>query len=331
MPDAPSVPPSASHGPDGPGGSRGSAAVTWLRALRAPSLTAGAMPALVAFALARMNHDVAWLHVVGVFVGLVALQAGVNLVNDLFDDASGLDRDPDFDDLAFPLGSRVLQEGIVTRAVMKRAAIACFAIGAACGVALDFVHPGHTVLGLGLLGFALGYFYTAPPLKIAYRGFGEPITFSLFGPVAGCGAFYVYTGGFAWPAFVVSCVVGLWSMTILFLHHFPQREADARHGKRTPVVRLGHERAGRLVPWMLALPYLLVGGSIVAGTFPFATALVVLTLPIAWRVGRAALTRPAHEKAMAGAAMRTLALHFFGSLALIAGFVLGPLLGGASG
>jgi 1,4-dihydroxy-2-naphthoate octaprenyltransferase len=292
----------------------------WLRAVRAPSLTAGAMPAVVAAAAARSDgYAIDVVHASVTFVGLVALQAGVNLVNDYFDDASGLDADPDFADSAFPLGSRVIQQGLLTRAAVKRAAIACFALGAACGLVLDAVHPGHVVLWIGLAGFALGFFYTAPPLRIAYRGVGEPITFALFGPVGGLGAYYVLTGTTSAAAAVVSCAVGLLAMAILFLHHFPQREADERHSKRTPIVRLGHAGAGRLVPAILAAPYLLVLAATWAGVIGWGALAMVLTAPLAVQVSRTALRRPDHARAMAGAALQTLAIHFFGGLLLAGG------------
>ena len=67
-------------------------------------------------------------------------------------------------------------------------------MGAACGLALNTIHPGHVVLALGATGFVLGWFYTAPPLRIAYRGAGEPVIFLLFGPLAGLGTYYVQTG-----------------------------------------------------------------------------------------------------------------------------------------
>ena len=197
-------------------------------------------------------------------------------------------------------------------------------MGAACGLILDTVHPGHVVLWLGLVGVALGYFYTAPPLQVAYRGAGEPITFSLFGPVAGLGAYYVLTGTVTTAAALVSCVVGFFSMAILYLHHFPQRDADARHGKRTPIVRLGAVRAGKLVPPMLAAPYLLLALAVGFGVLPVGALALWLTAPLAWRIGRVALARPEHERAMAGAALQMLAVHFFGSLALSVGLWASP-------
>jgi len=302
-----------------------SAARTLLQAVRAPSLTAGAMPAVLAAATAAWEgRPVEGLHFALVLLGLVSAQAGVNLVNDYFDDRSGVDADPEFADAAFPLGSRVIQQGLLSRRGVLRLAGACFALAAACGIALDRVHEGHVVLWLALAGGALGWGYTAPPLRIAYHGAGEPVTFALFGPVAGLGAYYVLTGGVSAAAVLVSVTIGLLAMAILFLHHFPQHEADARHGKRTPVVRLGRPRAGRLVAPMLVAPFAVVAGGVGAGLLPWPALAFALAAPLAWRAARTARRRPAHDRAMTGAAFDVLGVHFAGGLLLSAGLWLAP-------
>jgi 1,4-dihydroxy-2-naphthoate octaprenyltransferase len=295
-----------------------------VRAVRAPSLVAGLMPPLVAGALAAwQGRPVDPLHLALCALGVVALQAGVNLANDYFDDASGLDADPDFSSMPFPLGSRVIQSGALSRRGVLVFSAACFGAGAACGLALDAVHPGNVVLGLGAAGALLGWFYTAPPLRLAYRGVGEPVTFALFGPLAVLGTTYVLTGGVDAAAALLSVVVGLLVMTILYVHHFPQHEADRRHAKRTPVVRLGPARAGRLVPLFLALPYALVAAAVAAGMLPWPTLGFGLTLPLALRATRAALSRAEQPRAMTRAFAQVLGVHFFGSLLLAGGLLLG--------
>ena len=293
-----------------------------LRALRAPSLVAGAMPALVLTALvAHQGLAVHGGRFALCLIGLVALQAGVNVVNDLFDHRSGLDADPDFRTNPFPLGSRVIQSGALGTRGMGFLAATCFGVGLACGLVLDAVHPGHVVLALGVVGFVLGFFYTAPPLRIAYHGAGEPVTFLLFGPLAGMGAYYVQTGRFDPAALGVSCVVGVLAMAILYVHHFPQHAADARHGKRTPVVRLGPEGAGRLVPAILALPYLGVVGLVAAGALPAWALVFFLSAPLAVSAGRLALSRAADARAMTRAFARVAGLQLVGGL-LLAGSLL---------
>jgi 1,4-dihydroxy-2-naphthoate phytyltransferase len=295
-----------------------------LRATRAPSLVAGAMPAVVLTALvAHQGHDVDAARFAATLVGLVLLQAGVNLVNDYFDDQSGLDADPDFERNPFPLGSRVIQSGALSRRGVLGLAAACFAGGAACGLWLDTLHPGHVVLALGATGFLLGYFYTAPPLRIAYHGAGEPVTFLLFGPLAGLGSYYVQTGRFDAVAAFLSCIVGILVMAILYLHHFPQHEADARHHKKTPVVRLGPAGAGRLVPAMLTLPYLLVAVGVAAGWLPVFALAFFLSAPLAVSASRTALRSAADARAMTRAFGQVAGLHLVGGLLLAGGIWLG--------
>ncbi len=292
--------------------------VTFLRATRAPSLVAGAMPAIVLTALvhyegSETNWGAFWM----TMFGLMALQAGVNVINDLFDDASGLDADPEFDENPFPLGSRAIQGGFLSRRGMWILAGACFGTGAACGLWLNTLHPGNVVLGIGVVGFLLGYFYTAPPFKFAYYGVGEPIIFLLFGPLAGMGTYYVQTGRFeGGPAWLLSCLVGVLAMAILFMHHFPQHLADKRHGKKTPIVRLGPVGAGRVVPVMLALPYLMILGGVIAGWLPLFAMALFISFPFALRASQIALNRAEEPKAMTAAFGQVMLLHLTGGSAL---------------
>jgi 1,4-dihydroxy-2-naphthoate octaprenyltransferase len=304
-----------------------SAVATLLRATRAPSLFAGALPALVLTALvAAEGGSVHWGHFALTLLGLVAAQAGVNVVNDLFDDASGLDADPRFAKNPFPLGSRILQSGVLSRRGMWALAAGCFALALGCGLALDRAHAGHVVLAIGVAGFLLGFFYTAPPLRLAYRGAGEPVIFLLFGPLAGLGTYYVQTGRFSVSALLLASVVGLLDTAILYLHHFPQREADAKHGKRTPIVRLGAEGAARLVPALLASPFALVIGSVLAGAVGPGALVFVLAAPLALRAARSALADPADARSMTVAFSRTMGFALAGGLALTAGLAVSSLL-----
>jgi 1,4-dihydroxy-2-naphthoate octaprenyltransferase len=303
-----------------------SALATLVRATRAPSLFAGALPALVLTALVAAEGGPIRLGAFALtFLGLVAAQAGVNVVNDLFDDASGLDADPSYARNVFPLGSRVIQSGVLSRRGMWALAAGCFATALACGLALDRLHPGHVVLAIALAGFGLGFFYTAPPLRLAYRGLGEPVIFLLFGPLAGLGTYFVQTGRLSLPALLLSCVVGLLDTAILFLHHFPQREADAKHGKKTPVVRLGPAGAARVVPWLLALPFGLVAAAVLAGAVsPFALSFA-LAAPLALKAARTALAHAGDPRQMMAAFAQTMSFALAGGLALSGGLLAAAL------
>jgi 1,4-dihydroxy-2-naphthoate phytyltransferase len=293
---------------------------TLVRALRAPSLTAGAMPVLTVTALvASRGAHPDGLTFALTLLGMLAAQGAVNLVNDYFDDASGLDADPDFTRNPFPLGSRVIQSGALSKRGVALFAAACGAVAVACGLWLNARAPGNTLLAICLVAAALGYFYTAPPLRIAYHGAGEPVTFLLFGPLAGAGTEYAQTGSVTRAGLLLSCFVGLLAMAILYMHHFPQHDADKRHGKLTPVVRLGPAGAGRLVPMLLALPYAVLAAGIVAGWLPTGALLAFLALPFAVRAARIALRAPADPKLMTQAFASVFGLHFIGGLLLTGG------------
>ena len=188
---------------------------------------------------------------------------------------------------------------------------------------LNEIQPGNAILWIGLVGAALGYFYSAPPLRLSYLGVGEPIIFLLFGPLAGLGTYYVQTGRFDDPAaWLISVALGIVIMAVLFLHHFPQHEADARHGKKTPVVRLGPTRAGRLVPLMLVLPFLTIAAGVVAGSLPpFSLAFLGGAVP-AFGASRIALEHPADARRMTAAFSRVMLTLLSGGVLLSGGLVL---------
>lgn len=123
--------------------------------------------------------------------------------------------------------------------------ISLFLIAASlmAAVVFQFYHrmPWY-FLPLVIVGNLLGFFYTAPPLKLAYRGLGEPAT--------------VLAAGLVMPGMGYICLRGLLDLEFLALTpalmghgaffilsvEMPDLEADARGGKRNLMVRFGMQR-----------------------------------------------------------------------------------------
>jgi 1,4-dihydroxy-2-naphthoate octaprenyltransferase len=100
---------------------------------------------------------------------------------------------------------------------------------------------------------ALGHAYQGPPFRLSYKGLGEPICFTAFGPLA-VGAFYLAlaagTGGSVWmglppaPSLAqpgvmgAAALVGQTTTAILFTSHFHQEDGDREVGLALPGVRL---------------------------------------------------------------------------------------------
>jgi 1,4-dihydroxy-2-naphthoate octaprenyltransferase len=123
---------------------------------------------------------------------------------------------------------------------------------------------GTGVLAIGFAGLALGYFYTAPPLRLVARhGLGEIVIGLAFGPLITLGVFYVATAAsapelwsqFATMAFLVGIPAGLLTSNILLINQIPDTEGDAATGKAHLVVTFGY----RAAVWFYAL---FIGGAI---------------------------------------------------------------------
>ncbi|MCX7635203.1 MAG: prenyltransferase, partial [Syntrophales bacterium] len=110
------------------------------------------------------------------------------------------------------------------------------------GLILTIRH-GWPVLALGVFGVASAVFYTAPPIRFGYRGWGEVIMFVNFGPTLTLGAYYVQAGGVALEPLIVSLVPGLLMWSLIIINEIPDYEADRSGGKTNLVVRWGRERA----------------------------------------------------------------------------------------
>lgn len=213
----------------------------YLELSRAPFFTAIITPALLAAALAyRDTGSMNWVRFVLVMAGLVAAHAAANLFNDYFDYRLGADtaqvkRTP------FSGGSPHLVEGRERESTFLALALASLAASAACGVAVmallgDSFPPA---LGIGAAGVLLGVFYTAPPLKLTYRGLGESAILLAFGVLPVLGVYYVLAETFTLNAFLASLPPGFLITNIILANEFPDLVSDREAGKRTLVVRLG--------------------------------------------------------------------------------------------
>ena len=113
--------------------------------------------------------------------------------------------------------------------------------------------------------------YTAPPLKLVYRGLGEMAVALGFGPIMLLGAYVVQTGRAGAEPFVLSLVPGILIALILYVNEIPDRRSDAEAGKRTLPVRLPPATitTGYLAVAMAAFGIIVVG---VVGHLPVADA-----------------------------------------------------------
>ncbi|MBU4278338.1 MAG: prenyltransferase [Proteobacteria bacterium] len=223
-----------------------------VQAMRLPFLTGSLVPALVVAAWWWGRGLMPWDLLLLTLAGVGCLQSGANLINDFYD---AVGSDPlNRHATMFSGGSRVIQDGRMSRRAVGVLAVGFFVAAGACGgmvAAMD--RPW--ALAVGAAGLAGGWLYSAGPLALMSLGLGELCIFILFGPLLTWGVGYVLGGEF----WAVAWWLGLpqaWQITaVLWINQFPDMVADAAASKNNLVVRLGLARSRVLYAAMMLAPF----------------------------------------------------------------------------
>jgi 1,4-dihydroxy-2-naphthoate octaprenyltransferase len=193
-------------------------------------------------------------------LGLFLLTDGTYVSNEYFDyenDRANLTRigGPDGVGVTTTGGTRVLVRGLIPRRHALWFSIACFLLAIPVGLILRYrLGTGPLTLPLGLLGLFIGWFYTAPPIRACYRGWGE-LFIALGQGLVVFGAYYVQLGWSTMPLVVaLPWFVALPALKII--REFPDYDADRATGKMGLTVRFGRERMAVLYSGMIIVAVL---------------------------------------------------------------------------
>jgi 1,4-dihydroxy-2-naphthoate octaprenyltransferase len=260
--------------------------LAWIKAARAPFFLDVMFCVCLGAAAAWHESGAfdAWL-LAACLAGVMLLNGGTNLANDYYDHLSGAD-EANPGPTPFSGGSRAIQDRTFSPIAMRNAAFACFVLAAAVGAFLFWRLSSHgygrvwPVLAIGAVGALSGFFYTAPPLRLGYRGWGELLAGLNVGPLAILGSYCVQAGNPSWGVIVVSLPLGFLSSALLVINEMPDAEVDGAVGKRHLVARMGVSRA----PWayllLLVAAYASAGAAVLTGLAPPTVSLVFLTAPV---------------------------------------------------
>ena len=161
-------------------------------------------------------------------------------------------------------------------------------VGAAIGVVLVMLTQSTFILSLGLAGLLGGYFYTARPIQLGYRGMGEFVIAALFGLLPVYGSYYLQAGAIDAVPLVPAIIVSILIFLVILINEFPDLSADAAVNKKTLVVWLGVPvcvwicRIALVASFALATAMLFRRPTFVGGL------LYLITLPIALMVIKSA-------------------------------------------
>lgn len=248
---------------------------------RLPFVTASVLPVILGLAVAGWaGVTFSWLAAVLVVVAVLMLHLGANTANDWYDWRSGSDAMNTDYVAPFSGGSRAVPLGLISEKGLALLTAGLFAVGAAAGVGV--VLTGSIwLLAVGAAGAALGFFYSAPPLRlVSKRGLGEVAIFLAFGPLLTLAGYAAGGAELAWAGALVGVPTGLWTTAILWVNCIPDCPGDQASGKWNLVATLGRRRARAGLPVLLGVGHLATVLLVVFGLLPWPALASLVALPL---------------------------------------------------
>jgi 1,4-dihydroxy-2-naphthoate octaprenyltransferase len=256
----------------------------YLGIVRAPFLFLSVT--LVASGAAAAAYDGAflWSRTLVALVGLVALHAAVDALNEASDMRTGIDLETER--TPFSGGSGTLPAGHLSERTARVVGYAAFAIGFACGVWLLF-QVGWVLLPILLAGAVFVLAYTD---FLARIGIGELAAGLGLGTLPVMGTAMVQDGTLGPAAVAASIPAFFMTFNLLLLNEFPDEEADRKGGRRNLILIFGRKTAA----WIYTLAALATPLAILLGVMlealPIHCALatlpsLLLVQPLRWAFG----------------------------------------------
>jgi 1,4-dihydroxy-2-naphthoate polyprenyltransferase len=247
-------------------------------ATRPPFLIASVLPVLVgtAWASAAFHRFDGLLFALALAATLLA-HAATNVYNDVGDDTIGADDSNTGRIYPFTGGSRFIQTGLLSRAEMRRLAIALCISALLIGAILASLR-GPGVIFLGAAGLSLGLLYSMPGAQLSARGVGEAAVGLGLGVLPVLGAVWLQTGFVDFGALILCIPVSCWVTAILIINEVPDVDSDRHARKRTLVVRWGEIGARVIYRSLTAIAFGACVVAIVGHVLPLWFALVSMVL-----------------------------------------------------
>jgi 1,4-dihydroxy-2-naphthoate phytyltransferase len=295
----------------------------WKAAIKWPMYAVAVMPVLLAAGWRlSLGQPMRPAQLLLFLLAAVLLLAWENLANDVFDADTGVDTEGKPHSLVNLTGRRDRVALIANAALLLGLGL----------MALVALRSSPRVLALVLACCGIGYAYQGPPLRLGYRGLGEPLCWIAFGPLATAAALLALgpPGGEAIPWRVAIGLGGgpaLATTLVLFCSHFHQVAEDAAHGKRSPVVRLGTQRAASLVPWFVAGSLAFQWAPVLLGQWPLTALLSAAGLPPARALIQLLGIHHAEPERIIGSKFLALRFQALSGLGLALGLAVAPLVG----
>jgi 1,4-dihydroxy-2-naphthoate polyprenyltransferase len=232
--------------------SAGKTLLAWLALFRLGATARGVLPFLLGGVIAwSQGYAIDWVILLLSSLAVLCIMLMTFLVNEYYDFVT------DAANKGYHLlsgGSRVLPRGLIPRPQALIVAYVFLAVAGGIGLWLYFgFQTGPLTIPLGVIAMIIGYGYTAGPLRLSYRGWGEIAIWFTCGWLATISGYYLQAGRFDGVATLASLPGGISVFLVILMNEIPDITSDRVSGKNNLAVRLGKERAGILYTVLIIL------------------------------------------------------------------------------
>ena len=221
----------------------------WWQLTRPHTLTAAFVPVLLGTALAAKTHHIHLLLFSAMLIASLLIQAAVNMFNEYFDYARGLDNEN-----SVGIGGAIVRNGVKPLTVL-RLGFGFFGAALLLGLYISATSSWWIAV-IGIVCMAIGYFYTGGPIPIAYTPFGELTSGFFMGVVIIQIAFFIQAEVITSESILVSIPVSILIGTIMLANNIRDLDGDEKNGRKTLAILLGRTNAIKFLAGMFIVSYI---------------------------------------------------------------------------
>jgi 1,4-dihydroxy-2-naphthoate octaprenyltransferase len=300
----------------------------WWQAFRFHFVPPSYMPAILGsvIAWALTSEFYFWYFLITV-IGVTLNHIALNMTDDYFDYKHSVDQAKDREKNPYSGGSGTLTSGLIRPKQMYRVFMTAYFVTILLGLYLTAMR-GWWVLFIGGFGMGCAYFYTAPPIRYGYRGFGELSQLINFSVTIGLGAYFVQAQDFSWEAMCALLPLGFMMFAMITINEIPDEADDRAGGKKNLVVLFGKKAGVWLYGISMMLAYLIVIITPFLGFTSYWIFLSLATLP--WFIWAFLVLHRNYNdtQKMSPANMLTIRIHNITGILLIAAYLVDGMLSG---
>lgn len=255
----------------------------WLIIGREYTLHQSILPYIFAVVIASKNYSI---NIVLSFLGLIGVvlaHMSVNMLDDYFDWKKGAVEE--YKKLIEKgLKARThkcfyLEDGLTTPETVLKVALLMDFVAILIGL---YIAKNVGIIVLILAGFAgfLGFFYSAPPIKLSYRGLGEISIGIIFGPLLMIGA-YITAGGMIDKTILFSSIIfGLLIANIAHTHAIMDFPSDIKSDKKSLAVICGTQKNAIFLQLLVyIISFIMVVLGVINRAYPVSSLIVLFLIP----------------------------------------------------